>query len=103
VLDGSHAGESLVWSGPWLEYRKAFRWEIRHDSLGESLFHCSTTAGLDEQRQSIVLELYCRKREREKVKRGRQRPGVVAHAFNTRTWEAEAGRLLSSRPVWSTE
>jgi major histocompatibility complex class I len=30
-------------------------------------------------------------------------PGVVAHAFNPSTWEAEAGGLLSSRPAWSTE
>jgi hypothetical protein len=28
---------------------------------------------------------------------------MVAHAFNPRTWEAEAGRFLSSRPAWSTE
>jgi hypothetical protein len=28
---------------------------------------------------------------------------VVAHAFNPRTWEAEAGRFLSSRPAWFTE
>jgi hypothetical protein len=28
---------------------------------------------------------------------------VVAHAFNPSTWEAEAGRYLSSRPAWSTE
>jgi hypothetical protein len=26
---------------------------------------------------------------------------VVAHAFNLNTWEAEAGRFLSSRPAWS--
>jgi hypothetical protein len=26
----------------------------------------------------------------------------VAHAFNPSTWEAEAGRFLSSRPAWST-
>jgi hypothetical protein len=25
-------------------------------------------------------------------------PGVVAHAFNPSTWEAEAGGFLSSRP-----
>jgi hypothetical protein len=28
---------------------------------------------------------------------------MVAHAFNPRTWEAEAGEFLSSRPAWSTE
>jgi hypothetical protein len=28
---------------------------------------------------------------------------VVAHTFNPRTWEAEAGGFLSSRPAWSTE
>jgi hypothetical protein len=28
---------------------------------------------------------------------------VVAHAFNPSTWEAEAGRFLSSRPAWSTD
>jgi hypothetical protein len=26
----------------------------------------------------------------------------VAHAFNPKTWEAEADRYLSSRPAWST-
>jgi hypothetical protein len=30
-------------------------------------------------------------------------PGVVAHAFNPSTREAEAVGLLSSRPAWSTE
>jgi hypothetical protein len=28
---------------------------------------------------------------------------MVAHAFNPSTWEAEAGRFLSSRPAWSTD
>jgi hypothetical protein len=28
--------------------------------------------------------------------------GVVAHAFNSRTGEAEAGSFLSLRPAWST-
>jgi hypothetical protein len=30
-------------------------------------------------------------------------PGMVAHAFNPSTREAEAGGFLSSRPPWSTE
>jgi hypothetical protein len=30
-------------------------------------------------------------------------PGVVAHAFNPSTREAEVGGFLSSRPSWSTE
>jgi hypothetical protein len=30
-------------------------------------------------------------------------PGVVVHAFNPSSWEAEAGGFLSSRPAWSTE
>jgi hypothetical protein len=29
--------------------------------------------------------------------------GMVVQAFNPSTWEAEAGRLLSSRPAWSTK
>ena len=28
---------------------------------------------------------------------------MVAHAFNSITWEAEVGGFLSSRPAWSTE
>jgi hypothetical protein len=28
---------------------------------------------------------------------------LVVHAFNSSTWEAEAGGFLSSRPDWSTE
>jgi hypothetical protein len=30
-------------------------------------------------------------------------PGVVAHAFNPSTLEAEAGGFLSSRLAWSTK
>ena len=50
--------------------------EARCGSLGESLSHWSSMAGLDEQRQSMVLELYYRKSEgkRESRKRERGRP-----------------------------
>jgi hypothetical protein len=37
------------------------------------------------------------------ARKKRKKPGVVAHAFNPSTWEAEAGGFLSSRPAWSTE
>jgi hypothetical protein len=30
-------------------------------------------------------------------------PGVVVHAFNPSTQEAEAGGFLNSRPAWSTK
>jgi hypothetical protein len=31
----------------------------------------------------------------------KNKPGVMAQAFNPSTLEAEAGRFLSSRPAWS--
>jgi hypothetical protein len=37
------------------------------------------------------------------TKKFQKQPGVVLHAFNPSTWEAEAGGFLSSRPAWSTE
>ena len=37
------------------------------------------------------------------VKKKMSRLGMVAHVFNPSTREAEAGRFLSSRPVWSTK
>ena len=60
---------------PWLECRKTSWWEVRQGSLGESLSHHSSTAGLDEQRQSKVLELYCGKAGgKREGKRERDRP-----------------------------
>jgi hypothetical protein len=55
-----------------MEHRKAFQWEVRHSSLGESLSHHSSTVGLDEQRQSMVLKLYCRKAERKREGKKRE-------------------------------
>ena len=55
-----------------MEHRKDFLQDVV--LLEESLFHRSSMAGLDEQRQPMILELYCRKAEREKVER--ERPEV---------------------------
>jgi hypothetical protein len=41
--------------------------------------------------------------KRIKIKKKEMLPGVVAHAFDPITQEAEAGGFLSSRPAWSTE
>ena len=49
VLRGFHSGKS-PWSGPWLEPRKVFRWEVRHDFLEESPLCCPNMANLNEQR-----------------------------------------------------
>jgi hypothetical protein len=64
VLSGSHAGESL-WYGPWMEQRKV--------SLGESLSHHLSTEGLDEQRQSMFLQLYYKKAGRKSEGRKKER------------------------------
>jgi hypothetical protein len=42
---------------------------------------------------------YLWKTQREKP----MRRGVLAHTFYPSTWDAAAGRFLSSRPAWSTE
>jgi hypothetical protein len=61
------------WSGPWLERRKDFQREVRHNPLGESLSHCSSTKDLDEQRKSMVLELYCKKAGEKRKDRKREK------------------------------
>jgi hypothetical protein len=40
---------------------------------------------------------------KESVRTKKGGPGMVAHAFNPSTREAEAGRFLSSRAAWSTK
>jgi hypothetical protein len=48
---------------------------IRNSSLGENLSHHPSAEGLGEQRQSMVLELYCRKAGgKRKGKRERDLP-----------------------------
>ena len=59
-------GQVRGWSTGWPS--------VRCGSLGESLSHRSSTVGLDEQRLSMVLELYCRKAGRKgEGKRERER------------------------------
>ena len=52
-----------------------------------------------------IIKNKLKKKSKQKIrsKEFLDKPGVVAHTFNLSTWEAEAGGLLSSRPVWSTE
>jgi hypothetical protein len=50
------------------------RFSSRRLDIGESLSHLTSTMGLDGQRQSMVLEFYCRKAGRkEKLERERKR------------------------------
>jgi hypothetical protein len=44
-----------------------------------------------------------RGKKKEKRKEKKKKLGVVAHAFNPSSREAEAGGFLSSRPAWSTK
>jgi hypothetical protein len=67
---------------------------MRYDSLGESLTHLSSRVSLDEQRLSMVLELYCRKGGRKrKVKRGR----LTGHGHMDRRGEGMRERELEMR------
>jgi hypothetical protein len=54
----------------------------------------------DENHNNITEETICTLKDTHKKTPG---PGVVVHAFNPSTWEAEAGEFLSLRPAWSTE
>jgi hypothetical protein len=67
-------------------------WSTRNSSLEESLSYCPSAAGLDEQRQSMILELYCRKagrkrehrRERETIHGQEKRRGKRRERRKTR-------------------
>ena len=45
--------------------------------LRERLFYRLSMSGLDDQRQSIVLELYCRKAGGKRKGRKRERPAMA--------------------------
>ena len=84
MLDGSHMGKCF-WS-----CLVAWTTEIRGGSLGEGLFHCSNMVGLDEQRWSMVLELYCRKAERKREGR-KERPAMATWRKGKRRGKGELG------------
>jgi hypothetical protein len=49
------------------------------------------------RREEIMIIIYCKKEMFSIKKKKRKGRAVVMHAFNPSTWEAEAGRFLSSR------
>jgi hypothetical protein len=55
-----------------------------------------------EGRETVMKVYYVRKKNLLSKKKKKSQ-AVVAHTFDPSTWEAEAGRFLSSRPAWSTE
>jgi hypothetical protein len=44
-----------------------------------------------------------KQRRKSDINKGHSKLGVVAHSSNPSTQEAEAGRIFSSRPAWSTK
>jgi hypothetical protein len=51
---------------------------------------------------TVYLIIIINKILKKRKKKERNSQAVVAHTFNPSTWEAEAGRFLSSRPAWAT-
>ena len=62
-----------------------------HMKISSSLQACSVSLGSQHLRWT------------QRWLENESKPGVVAHTFNSSTWEAEAGGFLSSRPTWSTK
>jgi predicted metal-binding protein len=90
-MRGSHTSENEH-SGSWLEHRKAFHWEIRKGSLGESLSCPPSVADLDEHRLSMVLELYYRKSGRKTEGKERERKIGKAREKESMRWERKTKR-----------
>ena len=67
-----------------------------------------TPKRLDQERNSFCNIIFktpnaLNKESILKAVRGKGQLGVVVHAFNPSTREAEAGGFLSLRPAWSTK
>jgi hypothetical protein len=73
--------------------------EVRRGSLGESLSHHSSLVGLNEQRQSMVLELYCRKAGGKREGRKRKREASYGHVERRGKGKREGGLERRVRKV----
>jgi hypothetical protein len=62
--------------------------QYKRDDVSYKLIREETQLGLGIYSEIISLQIA---------------PGVVAHAFNPSTWEAEADGFLSLRLAWSTK
>jgi hypothetical protein len=69
--------------------------QITVSCCGQSEASLYPTPGVKQKHIPIIFLYFLKKTKFE--------PGVVAHAFNHNTREAEAGGFLSWRPAWSTE
>lgn len=69
------------------------------ERLEGNLFHCSNPVDTDEKRQSMVLELYCRKAKREKSKEAEGGHGHMERGENggveRKQENQESGRCFS--------
>jgi hypothetical protein len=65
-------------------------------SPSDSLVYCSI-ASIAATWEKVIDD------DDDKKTTTKKKPGMMAHAFNPSTWEAEAGGFLSSRPAWSTK
>ena len=72
-------------------------WDVRRCSLGERLSHRSSKVGLDEPRQSMVLELYYRKVGRKR--KGRKREISHCHVERRGKGERKGGLEMRVRKV----
>jgi hypothetical protein len=70
-----------------MKHRKVFRWEVRCGLLEGNNSHHSSMVGLDEQRESMVLEFYCRKTGAKRE--GRERSAMATWRGGGREREKE--------------
>jgi hypothetical protein len=82
--------------GIFINYTVPISWGLNNVELnGLSRSQCQGNMSYTEDNDSIPVDFQDFK--------SLLWPGVVAHAFNPSTREAEAGGFLSSRPAWSTK